>query len=202
MTDVTLDLDALDFVKGGGTITVVCQDAATGAVLMVAHADRNALERVRESGEMHFLSRSRGPWHKGGTSGNVLRVVSLHPDCDGDALLAHVTPAGPACHSGATSCFGDKIPAAEIFGRLAATIESRKLDPRPGSYTNRLLDDRNLRLKKLGEECAELIAACADADARSSAEEAADLVYHALVAVIAAGATLDDVRQVLHSRAR
>src|SRR5512133_1279117 len=102
-----LDLSRLDFTKGSGLVTVVAQDARTGAVLMVAAADREAMERTIATGEMHYRSRTRGLWHKGATSGNVQRVVSLHHDCDSDAVLARVTPAGPACHTGATSCFGD-----------------------------------------------------------------------------------------------
>ena len=100
-----LDLDALDFAKGQGLVTVVAQDARTGVVLMVAHADREALERTLATGEMHYRSRSRGLWHKGATSGNVQRVVSLAADCDRDTVLARVIPAGPACHTGARSCF-------------------------------------------------------------------------------------------------
>ncbi|MEP7382831.1 MAG: phosphoribosyl-AMP cyclohydrolase, partial [Gemmatimonadota bacterium] len=100
-----LDIDRLDFSKGDGFVTVVCQDAATHAVLMVARADREALRLTLVTGEMHYHSRSRGLWHKGATSGNVQRVVSLHADCDGDAVLALVAPAGPACHTGAVSCF-------------------------------------------------------------------------------------------------
>src|ERR687886_2840598 len=117
-----LDLDALNFEKGGGLVTVVAQDAVTGAVLMVAHADREALERTLATGEMHYRSRSRGLWHKGATSGNTQRVVSLTPDCDGDAVLARVRPAGPACHTGAVSCFAATGPAADALGALDATI--------------------------------------------------------------------------------
>src|SRR4028119_2260544 len=98
-----LDLTTLDFDKGNGLVTVVAQDAATGAVLMVAFADREALERTLATGEMHYRSRSRGLWHKGATSGNVQRVVSLAHDCDGDAVLARVAPAGPARRTGAAS---------------------------------------------------------------------------------------------------
>src|SRR6188474_84389 len=101
-----LDLSQLDFEKGGGVVMVVAQDARTGAVLMVAQADREALEHTLATGEMHYRSRTRGLWHKGATSGNVQRVVSLTPDCDSDAVLARVEPAGPACHTGAVSCFG------------------------------------------------------------------------------------------------
>src|ERR687892_1125617 len=98
-------LPDLDFSKGDGLVTIVTQDARTGAVLMVAHADREALERTVATGEMHYRSRTRGLWHKGATSGNTQRVVTLTPDCDGDAVLARVEPAGPACHTGAGTCF-------------------------------------------------------------------------------------------------
>jgi phosphoribosyl-ATP pyrophosphohydrolase/phosphoribosyl-AMP cyclohydrolase len=201
-----LDLQQLNFAKGNGLVTVVAQDAATGAVLMVAHADREALERTLATGEMHYRSRTRGLWHKGATSGNVQRVVSLAADCDADAVLARVTPAGPACHTGAMSCFAQAAPpATEALSALDATIAARATAPpadaRP-SYTQRLLADRNLRLKKLGEEIAELVTACADADTGRAAEEGADVLYHTLVALRAVGVSLDDVRRVLAARAR
>src|SRR5918993_1917325 len=120
-----LDLDALDFTKGGGLITVVTQDIGSGAVLMVAHADREALERTLATGEMHYRSRTRGLWHKGATSGNVQRVVALLPDCDGDAILARVRSPGPACHTGARSCFGATALAVDALDALDATIEAR-----------------------------------------------------------------------------
>src|SRR3954454_13291473 len=101
-----LDLATLNFEKGNGLVTVVAQDVASGAVLMVAHADREALERTLATGEMHYRSRTRGLWHKGATSGNVQQVVALLPDCDGDAVLARVRSPGPACHTGSRSCFG------------------------------------------------------------------------------------------------
>jgi phosphoribosyl-AMP cyclohydrolase / phosphoribosyl-ATP pyrophosphohydrolase len=201
-----LDLDALNFDKGQGTVTVIAQDAATGVVLMVAAADREALDRTLATGEMHYRSRTRGLWHKGATSGNVQRVVSLSADCDGDAVLAHVTPAGPACHTGSVSCFGTSALAPDALAALDATIASRSAIPAsegeaPG-YTRRLLADRNLRLKKLGEEAAELVTACADGDVARAREEAADLVYHALVALRAVGGTLSELRDVLAARSR
>lgn len=199
-----LDLDTLNFDKGSGTVTVVAQDAVTGAVLMVAAADREALERTLASGEMHYRSRTRGLWHKGATSGNVQRVVSLDPDCDGDAVLARVVPAGPACHTGTTSCFGERALAADAIALLDTTIAARTTSPvapnAASSYTRRLLGDRNLRLKKLGEEAAELVTACADGDAERAREETADLLYHALVALHALGGSLADVRAVLAAR--
>ena len=203
MTAVTLDLDRLDFGKGGGLVTVVTQDASTGDVLMVAHADREALERTLATGEMHYRSRTRGLWHKGGTSGNVQRVLSLSADCDGDAVLARVQKAGPACHTGEETCFGSGRW--DALAALDATIDQRATQAPPAgekpSYTRRLLDDRNLRLKKLGEEAAELVTACADADAPRAVEEAADVLYHVLVAVKPLGLTLEDVKAVLARRA-
>jgi phosphoribosyl-ATP pyrophosphohydrolase/phosphoribosyl-AMP cyclohydrolase len=201
-----LDLDTLNFDKGGGTVTVVAQDAASGVVLMVAAADREALERTLATGEMHYRSRTRGLWHKGATSGNVQRVVSLSLDCDGDAVLARVAPAGPACHTGAVSCFGEAALSPDAIATLDATIAARSSGAGAGdgspSYTRRLLGDRNLRLKKIGEEAAELVTACADGDLGRAREEAADLVYHTLVALRAVGGSLADVRAVLSARTR
>ena len=200
---IALDLDALDFAKGGGVVTVVAQDDVTGAVLMVAAADREALEKTLATGEMHYRSRSRGLWHKGATSGNVQRVVSLTPDCDGDAVLARVAPAGPACHTGRRSCFGDAALEARALGALDATIAARAGGSGDASsWTRKLLADRNLRLKKLGEEASELAVACADGDAARAAAEAADLFYHVLVALRALGVGLDAVERELAGRAQ
>jgi phosphoribosyl-ATP pyrophosphohydrolase/phosphoribosyl-AMP cyclohydrolase len=169
---------------------------------MVAFASREALERTLASGEMHYHSRSRGLWHKGGASGHTQRVVSLVADCDGDTVLARVIPAGPACHTGAATCFGDV--AADALAELDAVIDSRGETPAAASesYTVRLIGDRNLRLKKIGEEASEFITACADGDAGRANEEAADLVYHVLVALHAAGGSLDAVRETLRARRR
>jgi phosphoribosyl-ATP pyrophosphohydrolase/phosphoribosyl-AMP cyclohydrolase len=193
-------LDRLDFEKGGGLVTVIAQDATTGAVLMVAFADRAALERTIESGELHLFSRTRGPWRKGETSGNLLRVASLSADCDGDAVLARVRTAGPACHTGSRSCFGEEALAADTLAALDRVIAARAAVPSSGSYTAELLANRNRRLKKLGEEAAELVAACADGDATRASAEAADLLYHTLVALRALGAGWDDVRAALAAR--
>ena len=162
MSDRTLrnvaDLDSLDFGKSDGLVPVVAQDARTGEALMLAYANRDALAASLSSGEMHFWSRSRNVlWRKGETSGNTLRVRSLHADCDADSVLALVVPTGPACHTGEATCFGaGSAPegTGDALTRLAATIEARAADRPQGSYTTRLLEDRNLRLKKLGEESA------------------------------------------------
>lgn len=191
----------LDFTKSNNRlVTVVTQHARTGEVLMVAHADAEALERTRQTGVMHYRSRTRGLWKKGETSGHVQQVVSLDTDCDGDTVLARVLPAGPACHTGDATCF-HRAPAAESLSALARTIAERAASPSAGSYTTKLLSDRNHRLKKLGEESAELVMACVDRDAPRAAEEAADLFYHLLVALEPLGVGLDDVRGVLEARA-
>ncbi|MBL8984197.1 MAG: bifunctional phosphoribosyl-AMP cyclohydrolase/phosphoribosyl-ATP diphosphatase HisIE [Gemmatimonadetes bacterium] len=199
-----MEISALDFERGGGFVTVIAQDHRTGAVLMVARADREAMERTLATGEMHYHSRTRGLWHKGATSGNVQRVVSLTPDCDHDAVLARVIPAGPACHTGTVSCFGEPGRAGDVVGELQQTIAARQAALVHGepatSYTQKLLGDRNLRLKKLGEEASELAVACADEDHARAVEEGADLVYHTMVALAAIGVSWDDVRGVLHAR--
>lgn len=196
-----LDLSTLDFSKSNGLVTVVAQDAVSGVVLVVAYADREALERTVASGELHLFSRTRGPWHKGATSGNVLRVRELVADCDADTVLARVMPAGPACHTGARTCFGDAANGDEL-STLDATIAARMsaTEPAGAGYTQRLLGDRNLRLKKIGEEASELVTACADGDVQRATEETADLLYHALVALRAVGGSLDGVRAVLAAR--
>ena len=200
--NLQLNLDALRFDADKGTVVVVAQDAVSGRVLMVANADREALERTLETGDMHYRSRTRGLWRKGDTSGNVQRVVSLTADCDGDTVLARVISAGPACHTGATSCFDDSLATPSAWSALGEIIASRHADPQANSrsYTAKLLGDRNLRLKKIGEEAGELIAALADGDANRSAEEAADLVYHVAVALEATGTSLDEVALRLFNR--
>ena len=193
------DVSSIDWEKHSGLVTVVAQDARTGAVLMVAHTDRDALERTIETGQMHYRSRSRGLWRKGATSGNVQRVVTLAKDCDGDAILASVIPAGPACHTGNTSCFGE-AHTADALHALDEVIATRLASTGATSYTRRLIEDRNLRLKKIGEESAELVTALADADRASVVAEAADLLYHTLVAIRCCDVTLDDVKAELARR--
>ncbi|MBL9025713.1 MAG: bifunctional phosphoribosyl-AMP cyclohydrolase/phosphoribosyl-ATP diphosphatase HisIE [Myxococcales bacterium] len=199
-----IDIETIDFEKGNGLVSVVAQGASTGAVLMVAFANREAIERTLATGELHFFSRRRGLWKKGETSGNVMRVVDLSADCDSDAILARVEPAGPACHTGQVTCFGD--PPLDALRALDATIAARAAAPEDGaarpSYTRRLLADRNLRLKKIGEEASELVVALADGDQARAAEEAADVVYHVMVALRAAGIGFDEVRKVLEARAK
>lgn len=194
-------LDGLDFDKGNGLVPVVAQHVDSGQIRMLGYADRAALRKSLDSGLLHFFSRRRAAlWKKGETSGNTLALVSLHADCDGDAVVALVQPAGPTCHSGAESCFGS----APFLQQLTDVIDARATALENGdpsdSYTAKLLSDRNLRLKKLTEEAGELVIACADDDAKAVAAEAADLLYHALVACRAAGVGLEDVVGVLRKR--
>ena len=195
----TLNLDEVTFDDATRTVVVVAQDAATGRVLMVAHADREALARTIETGEMHYRSRRRGLWRKGATSGNVQKVVSLALDCDGDTVLARVVPAGPACHTGQVSCFPDSSQP-NAWTSLADTIRKRRSQPDDTGYTRVLLDDRNLRLKKIGEEAAEFVTACADGDGGRAAEEAADVIYHMAVALQALDTSIDAVALALFAR--
>lgn len=201
---IEFDIDKLDFTKSDGLVTVVTQHAATGVVLMVAHADREAVEKTMSTGEMHYRSRTRGLWHKGATSGNIQRVMSLSADCDNDSILARVIPSGPSCHTLSESCFGETALNADAFAELdrIIVVRANSLDkPSGSSYTQKLLGDRNLRLKKIGEESAELITALADVDHERISEEAADLFYHMLVALRSTDTGLDDVRAVLGKRA-
>lgn len=192
------DLDRIDFAKLDGLVPVIAQDARTGLVLMQAFATREALEATLRERRMWYFSRSRNAlWLKGETSGNGQHLRSLHYDCDADSVLALVDPDGPACHTGTRSCF-EAEPALLALDRVLA--ERAATADAATSYTARLLGDENLRLKKLGEEAAELVLACAHGDAERAAEEAADLLYHALVACRAVGVDLDAVLAALDRR--
>ena len=190
-------VDTIDFDKGAGLVPVVVQDALTGTLLMLAYADRAAVERTLATGQMHFHSRSRRElWHKGATSGNFQELVSLHVDCDADALLARVRPAGPACHTGDRSCFGGVPTLVELDDVISERARSAPAD----SHTARLLADPNAAGKKLGEESVELAVAINQGRREEIVGEAADLLYHALVACHGAGVTLRDVIAELERR--
>jgi phosphoribosyl-ATP pyrophosphohydrolase/phosphoribosyl-AMP cyclohydrolase len=197
-------LDALDFTKGDGLVPVVAQHAHTGEVLMVAWADREALRRTLAEARMWYFSRSRNAlWRKGETSGNGQRLIALHGDCDSDTVLALVVPEGPSCHTGERTCFGAGAPALAALDRVleARASAAPEAEPAAQSYTRRLLADENLRLKKLGEEAVELVLACRAGDRARTAAEAADLLYHALVACRAVGVSAADVLAELAARA-
>lgn len=169
-----------------GLLPVVVQDETSGAVLMLAYADREAVERTLATGEVHFWSRSRQTlWRKGETSGNVLRVVSITADCDGDALLVRARPAGPTCHTGSRSCF-EPNPARLELGWLAEVLASRRDAGAEGSYTARLLARGLPRIaQKVGEEATETVVAALAGDDAELTGEAADLLYHLLVLLAA-----------------
>jgi phosphoribosyl-ATP pyrophosphohydrolase/phosphoribosyl-AMP cyclohydrolase len=182
----------------------IVQDSRTGEVLTLAYVNDEALERTRASGEMWFWSRSRGElWHKGETSGNVQRLKALRYDCDDDAFVALVEPAGPACHTGERTCFYrgdiDTVPA-EALPALERTIEERRsADPRE-SYTATLLADPARNREKIEEESEEIARAARDEPDERVAEEAADVLYHLAVLLAGRGLSLADAYEVLNER--
>jgi phosphoribosyl-AMP cyclohydrolase / phosphoribosyl-ATP pyrophosphohydrolase len=194
----------------GGLVPVVAQDADTGEVLMLAYASREAVARTVETGEAHYYSRSRGElWHKGSTSGNTQKVIEVRLDCDGDALLYRVEPAGPACHTGERSCFfttlagsdGEAPNLGRTLTRLAGTIAGRHQEMPEGSYTAKLFErGAGYTAQKVGEEAVEVVVAALEND--RLAEETADLLYHLLVLLEERGVGVGEVARVLDERHR
>ncbi|WP_284056947.1 bifunctional phosphoribosyl-AMP cyclohydrolase/phosphoribosyl-ATP diphosphatase HisIE [Thermalbibacter longus] len=194
-----------------GLVPAIVQDAATGQVRMLGYANAEAIERTLATGLVHFWSRSRERlWMKGETSGHILELVELRPDCDGDALLIRVRPRGPTCHLGRESCF-DSEPLArgsvpqpatvQVIEDVASVIAARRREPRAGSYTSYLFQEGIDKIaKKIGEESAEVIIAAKNADASALANEAADLLYHLVVLLEAAGVDRTQVWSVLRER--
>jgi phosphoribosyl-AMP cyclohydrolase / phosphoribosyl-ATP pyrophosphohydrolase len=190
-----------------GLAPCIVQDWNTGEVLTLAYVNAQALARTRETGELHLYSRSREElWHKGATSGNVQAVKALRLDCDGDALLALVVPAGPACHTGERTCFhhGEVSVAApsEVLPALERTIRERAEQRPAGSYTVQLLDDRALAGAKVEEEAEEVARAAREESDERVDEEAADLIYHLLVLIHGRSRSLLDAERVLDERSR
>ncbi len=194
-----------------GLIPAVVQDAATGEVLTLAYMNRESLARTRELKETVFYSRSRQSlWHKGESSGNSQTVISVMADCDQDALVVRVDPRGPACHTGARSCFFEEVEGFDpaqgrslgaVLGELERLISSRKLERPEGSYTARLFDKGIKRiLQKVGEEATETVVAGMGGDREETIREASDLLFHLLVALRELNITLDDVAAELQSR--
>jgi phosphoribosyl-ATP pyrophosphohydrolase/phosphoribosyl-AMP cyclohydrolase len=190
-----------------GLVPCVVQDWSTGEVLTVAYMNAESLRLTRETGEMHFFSRSRQElWHKGASSGNTQAVKAIRYDCDGDALVALVQPSGPACHTGERSCFhrGELEPRApyESLPTLQRTISERAAQRPDGSYTVTLLDDRQLAGAKVQEEAEEVARAAREESDVRVAEEAADVIYHLTVLMAGRGLTLADAELVLDDRRR
>ena len=188
-----------------GLVPCIVQDWRSGEILTLAYMNADALERTRATGEMHFFSRSRQElWHKGATSGNTQAVKALRYDCDGDALLALVEPAGPACHTGERSCFhnGELRPGApfETLPTLERTIAQRARTRPESSYTARLLSDRQYVGAKVQEEAEEVVRAAQEESDERVAEEAADVIYHLAVLLRGRGLSLADAERVLDGR--
>ena len=201
---IAFDTSKVDFDKGGGLVCAVVQDRLTLQVLMVAWMDGAALDETLSSGEATFFSRSRATrWRKGETSGNTLKVEAVTADCDGDTLLLSVGPAGPACHLGATSCFGDAVaPGIGRLGALERTVALRAVASPDESWTAKLLASGVKRVaQKVGEEGVETALAGAAGSDKELCEESADLLYHLAVLLRARGLTFGDVMQVLADRA-
>jgi phosphoribosyl-ATP pyrophosphohydrolase/phosphoribosyl-AMP cyclohydrolase len=202
---MTLDPNSLRY-DDRGLVPAVVQDVGSGAVLMLAYANREAVELTLSTGQVHFWSRSRQSlWKKGETSGNTLRVVEAVADCDGDALLVRALPAGPACHRGTRTCF-EPNPARLELGWLAAVIAGRRGADPETSYTARLLAQGIERIaQKVGEEGVEIaiaaVAVSGNPGRRAElAGEAADLLYHLLVLLEASGVRPDEIGEVLLRR--
>ena len=200
-----IDPDTLDFAKVDGLIPVVVQDAATLQVLTLAYMDRAALDETIASKEATFFSRSRGGrWRKGETSGDRLHVVSITPDCDGDALVLKVRPVGNACHLNRVSCFGEEdAPGLGRIARLEQTIAERAAADPATSWTARLIAEGPKRVaQKVGEEGVETALAGAAGPDEELTSEAADLIYHLLVLLRSRNLVFQDVLDVLATRAK
>ena len=201
-----LDINSLKFDEKG-LIPAVVTDAENGKVLTVAYMNKESLKISMEKGLTCFYSRSRNElWLKGETSGNYQHIVSITADCDKDALLVKVKKDGPACHTGADSCFNDLVYESDELSEfsidaLAKLIEGRKTDKKEGSYTTYLFEKGiDKILKKVGEECTEVIIAGKADDKKETIYEISDLVYHVLVLMIEMGITPDDIKKELASR--
>lgn len=188
-----------------GLIPAIVQNAKTREVLTLAYMSQESLARTIETGQTWFWSRSRNElWHKGETSGNTQQVVSLALDCDRDAIVVLVDPAGPACHTGARSCFDvaeDSIDLGRLLDGLYQLIESRERERPAGSYTTYLFNEGiDKILKKVGEESAETIIAAKNEERERLTSEVSDLLYHLVVLLVARGVSLEEIAKELKQR--
>lgn len=191
----------IDFKKGEGLVPAVIQDSCTMQVLMVGYMNEEAYSKTVSEGRVTFFSRSRQRlWTKGETSGNFLTVKEILPDCDSDALLIRVEPAGPVCHTGTNSCFGDRETKGFLY-RLEKIIGERISENAADSYTNKLFHKGiNKIAQKVGEEAVELVIEAKDDNIDLFRNEAADLLYHLLVLLRARSTTLSEIEEVLSQR--
>jgi phosphoribosyl-ATP pyrophosphohydrolase/phosphoribosyl-AMP cyclohydrolase len=196
-----LDINALDFKKSNGLLPCIVQDSSTQVVLMLGYMNEEALQKTLAEKKLTFFSRTKQRlWTKGETSGNFLHLVDAFQDCDNDTLLFKVKPAGPACHTGADTCFNQKNET-QGLEFLETIIQERKLNPKEGSYTNQLLNSGiNKVAQKVGEEAVELVIEAKDNNRDLFLGEAADLMYHYLILLAAKGHSFSDVVSVLKQR--
>jgi phosphoribosyl-AMP cyclohydrolase / phosphoribosyl-ATP pyrophosphohydrolase len=194
-------MNPLDFTKGSGLVPVVVQDNNTLQVLMVGYMNEEAYNRTREERKVTFFSRSKNRlWTKGETSGNFLIVKEITSDCDNDALLIKVNPAGPVCHTGKKSCFGEETSKGFIY-ELEQVVNQRIDCDMQDSYTNRLFKKGiNMVAQKVGEEAVELVIEAKDDNPELFKNEAADLLYHLLILLKTKNVSFSDIEEVLKSR--
>jgi phosphoribosyl-ATP pyrophosphohydrolase/phosphoribosyl-AMP cyclohydrolase len=206
VSTVTFPIDSVDFTKGGGLVPAIVQDANTGAVLMLAYMNREALEQTLARGRAVFFSRSKQRlWEKGETTGHTLDVVGVALDCDNDTLLVTAQPRGPACHNGTLTCFGDEprnaATSIAFLAKLEGVIAQRATEKPQDSSTARLLEKGVARVaQKVGEEGVELALAGVGETDQKVIEESADLLFHLLVLLRARGIPLSQVVSQLESR--
>lgn len=203
---MTVNINALIFDENG-LLPAIVQDAATGKVLTLAYMNNESLQKTIQTKETWFYSRSRQTlWNKGETSGNRQKVQQINYDCDQDALLLQVTPLGPACHTGAETCFHqtlltNELPVQEIIPQIIAKIQDRRKNPREGAYTTYLFEKgADKILKKVGEETSEVIIAAKNKDRAELTAEISDLTYHVLVLMEELGVSLLDIKEELMKR--
>lgn len=193
----------LDFEKMGGLIPAIVQDNNTNKVLMLGFMNEEAYEETKETGKVTFFSRTKNRlWMKGETSGNTLQVVNMMVDCDNDTILIKANPAGPVCHTGADTCFGEKnIEDIMFLKYLQDFIEQRRQEMPEGSYTTSLfLKGVNRMAQKVGEEAVETVIEATNGTEEGFIYEASDLVYHLIVLLTSKGLRLEDLARELKKR--
>lgn len=193
----------IDFNKGEGLVPAIVQDAATKKVLMLGYMNEESLKVTRDTGNVTFFSRSKQRlWTKGETSGNFLKLVDIKIDCDKDTLLVYANPVGPACHTGADTCFNeDNSGGIEFLNKLTSVIKDRRNNPSEKSYTASLFKKGiNKIAQKVGEEAVEVVIEAKDDNAELFENEAADLLYHYMILLEAKGYSLSDIAKVLEGR--